>query len=473
MTINPHIFRKYDIRGVVDVDLTEAAVEEIGRALGTLARRRGARTFGLGRDCRTHSPRLRDALARGLVSCGVEVWDLGMIPTPLLYFAVFHFDLGGGVMITGSHNPPEFNGFKMMVGKDTLHSEDIQALRSIIERGDFEGVDAPLEIREVDVIGPYGDHVAGDIALGGWPQGRPLKVVVDAGNGVAGFVAVPLIERLGCEVVPLYIEPDGTFPNHHPDPVEAENLHDLIAAVAAHGADLGIAYDGDGDRLGVVDELGEVIWGDKLMILFSRAVLAEAPGATIVGEVKCSQTLYDDIRARGGVAIMGRVGHSLIKSLMKETGALLAGEMSGHIFFKHRYFGFDDAIYSTARLLELVSLQSGPLSAALADVPQTFATAELRQDVPDEIKFEVAERVGLALGQDHEVVTIDGVRVIFEDGWGLVRASNTQPALILRAEAQSAARRDAIEALLRARIKAAIAEMEGQSLDPEAGAWKN
>ncbi len=459
--MNPHIFRKYDIRGVVETDLTADVVEHIGRALGTLARRDGATTFGLGRDCRTHSPQLRDALVKGLTACGLEVHDFGMIPTPLLYFGVHHFDLGGGVMITGSHNPPEFNGFKMMVGKGTLHGEDIQGMLKMIQAGAFiEAAQTPGGHKEVDVISAYTDYVVGNVEMGSWPEGRKLKVIVDAGNGVGGFVAVPLLERLGFDVTGMFIEPDGTFPNHHPDPVKAKNLVMLIDAIKAQNADLGIAYDGDGDRIGVVDEKGQVIWGDRLMILLSRALLEVEPGATIVGEVKCSQTLFDDINAHGGNAIMWKVGHSLIKSKMKETGALLAGEMSGHIFFKHRYFGFDDAIYTTARLLELLTAKGGPLSDLLADVPTTYATAEIRLEVPDAIKFDIASNLATKLAGEHEVVDIDGVRVIFEDGWGLVRASNTQPALVMRAEALSPERRDAIEAFLRSEIDTARSALE-------------
>jgi phosphomannomutase/phosphoglucomutase len=441
--MNPHIFRKYDIRGVIDQDLTEEVVRDVGRALGTICTRGGGTTFGIGRDCRTHSPRLRDALAAGLSATGLKVIDFGMVPTPLLYFGVFFRDLDGGVQITGSHNPPEFNGLKMMIGKDTLHSEQIQDLRVAIETGDLD--DAPGgALEEQDIIGPYLDYVTDNVSLGD----RVLKVVIDAGNGVGGIVAEPLLQRLALEVDSLFIEPDGSFPNHHPDPAEEKNLQDLIARVLETGADLGIAYDGDGDRIGVVDNHGNIIWGDRLMILLSRALLAEEPGATIVGEVKCSQTLYDDIKSHGGHGIMWKVGHSLIKAKMKESGALLAGEMSGHIFFKHRYFGFDDAIYATARLVEILSRTSTPLSDLLADVPVTYATPEMRIDVPDAIKFEIAETIADTLGQQYEVVAIDGVRVIFEDGWGLIRASNTQPALVIRAEAQNPARRDEITAFL-------------------------
>lgn len=453
--MNLHIFRKYDIRGVVATDLTPEVVTQIGRALGSMAVERGATTFGLGRDCRTHSPLLRDSLAEGLSSCGLEVVDLGMVPTPLLYFSVFHLKLGGGVMITGSHNPPEFNGLKMMIGEDTLHGEDIQEIRARIEEGRFVSREGGAR-RAQDIIEPYKNFVAQNIQTGD----RKLKIVVDAGNGVAGFVAVPVLEMLGQEVIPRFIEPDGTFPNHHPDPAEEKNVADLIEQVKTHGADLGIAYDGDGDRVGVVDDKGQIIWGDRLMILLSRALLQDEPGATIVGEVKCSQTLYDDINQHGGNAIMWKVGHSLIKSKMKETGAMLAGEMSGHIFFKHRYFGFDDALYATARLVELLSATQTPLSESLSDVPETFATPELRLETTDAAKFQIVKFVADNLKEKYEVVDIDGARVLFEDGWGLIRASNTQPALVLRAEAQSPERRDEIENFLRKQIADAEASLQ-------------
>ena len=456
MTMSPHIFRKYDIRGVVDEDLTVAVVRDVGRALGTRCVRGGGKTFGIGRDCRTHSPKLRDALADGLSDAGLSVVDFGMVPTPLLYFGVFFRDLDGGVQITGSHNPPEFNGLKMMMGKDTLHGDEIQDLRAAIEAGDLDS-NPGGSVRSEDILNPYVDYVADNIHLGD----RKLTIVADAGNGVGGIVAAPLLERLGLTVHTLFIEPDGTFPNHHPDPAEEHNLVDLIAKVAETGADLGVAYDGDGDRIGVVDDKGNIIAGDRLMIILSRALLAEEPGATIVGEVKCSQTLYDDINANGGHGIMWKVGHSLIKSKMKESGALLAGEMSGHIFFKHRWFGFDDALYTTARLVELMTHSNAPLSDALRDVPVTYATPEVRIEVPDAIKFDIANWIAAELAREHSVVAIDGVRVIFSDGWGLVRASNTQPALVLRTEAQSPARRDEIAALLRARIDQARQALGG------------
>ncbi len=450
--MNKNIFRSYDIRGVVDVELSEALVEDLGRALGTLARRRGAARFGVGRDCRLHSPRLRDALVRGLVSTGLRVTDVGQVPTPLLYFAALTQGLDGGVQLTGSHNPPEFNGFKMMIGADTIYGDDIQALRRLIEAQDFERGEGAVETLALEAT--WLERVCGDVKLGPWPAGRRLKIVVDGGNGVGGPLAVALLERLGAEVIGLYIEPDGRFPNHHPDPSEPHNLQALIQAVQAHGADLGVAYDGDADRLGVVDDQGRIIFGDHLLALLARDVLRQEPGATIVAEVKCSQTLFDDVRAHGGQGIMWKVGHSLIKAHMKATGALLAGEMSGHIFYKHRYLGIDDALYATARLVELLTHQGGPLSGLLDAIPTLYGTPEVRVEAPDERKFAIAEAVAARLGAEHEIVTLDGVRVILPEGWGLVRASNTQPALVLRAEGRTPEARDAILRLLHATIAA-------------------
>ncbi len=368
MARDEHIFRAYDIRGVADEELTDDVVQGIGAALGSMAAAAGATTFAVGRDCRLSGPRLRDAVVRGLVSAGMHVIDVGEVPTPLLYFAVHHLNLGGGVQVTGSHNPPEFNGFKMMVGKATLHGDDIMEIARRIRESDFATGDGRIEQR--DIVTPYLDDVAARITMGP----RALSVSLDGGNGIAGPTAMALMERLGIKATGHYIEPDGRFPNHHPDPTTVETVEIMAEHVHADGTDLCIGFDGDGDRMGVVDGRGEVQWGDKLMILFSRAVLKEVPGATIVSEVKCSKTLYDDIAAHGGNGIMWRTGHSPIKAKMKETGAALGGEMSGHIFFAHRWFGFDDALYSTARLLEILSHSDDTLDTMLSDVPKTFVT---------------------------------------------------------------------------------------------------
>lgn len=431
--MNPNIFREYDIRGVVERDLPPETVRTLGRAFGSLAAARGARTCALGRDGRLSSPRLAGDFAEGLVAAGLEVLDAGQIPTPLLYFAVRHFRTDAGAMITGSHNPPEYNGFKVQIGTDSLYGEGIQELRARIERGDF--VAGSGSKREIDVVKPYLEYVASNIRL----ARRGLRVVVDAGNGVAGPVAIPLMRKLGLCPIELYCEPDGSFPNHHPDPTIPENLEDLIARVKAEKADLGVAFDGDGDRLGAVDEAGRIVYGDKLLLLLARQVLREQPGAAVIAEVKCSQTLFDDVRKRGGRPILWRTGHSLIKAKMKEEGAALAGEMSGHLFFAHRYLGFDDAIYASLRLLEVVAAAGKPFSALLADVPRTVTTPEIRVDCPDETKFDVVRRVQEAYRgrKDVRLVDIDGARVHFANGWGLVRASNTQPVLVLRFEADT------------------------------------
>jgi phosphomannomutase/phosphoglucomutase len=431
--LNPAIFRAYDIRGDAQRDLTDELAEGVGRAYGSVLREDGGRRIALGRDCRVHSPRLHAALIRGLLATGVEVEDVGVVPSPLLYFAVFHRDLDGGIQITGSHNPPADNGFKMMMGKSSLHGDAVQEIRRRVESG---VPDAPGgELVDRPIQDAYVDYVAENISL----ESRPIRLVVDGGNGVGGPTAMALLGRLGVEVDPLYMDMDGTFPNHHPDPTVEENLADLIARVRATGADLGVAYDGDADRIGVVDEKGTIIWGDRLMILLSRAVLAEVPGAAIVSEVKCSRTLFEDIAEHGGRPIMSQVGHSIIKERMKEEDALLGGEMSGHIFFRHRWFGFDDAIYTTGRLLEILSRTDRSLSDLLSDVPTTHVTPELRLPCPDELKFDLVERAVAHYKASYDVIDIDGARVNFADGWGLIRASNTGPVIVLRAEADSAA----------------------------------
>jgi phosphomannomutase/phosphoglucomutase len=451
--LSPTIFREYDIRGLVDRDLTEEAVHLVGKALGTRIREAGGRKAAVGRDARLSGPRFAERMIEALVSTGVDVLDLGVVPTPLTYFAAHTAGVDGICMITGSHNPPEYNGLKVGLGSATFHGEEIQALRRLAEAGRF--ADGDGKVAPYDVVSPYQKYVRENLRFGK----RRLKVVVDAGNGTGGFVAVPIFEALGIEVVPLFVEMDGRFPNHHPDPTVEKNLEQLQAKVKETRADLGIAWDGDADRVGAVDEKGRVLWGDQMMILFSRALLAEVPGAAIVGEVKCSMTLYDDIAKHGGRAIMWKAGHSLIKAKMKEEKALLAGEMSGHIFFAHRWFGFDDGIYSSARFLELLSRTDAPLSALLADVPRTESTPELRVDCPEDKKFEVVRRAQQWFSARHETVTVDGVRVVFPDGWGLVRASNTQPLLVLRFEAKTRERLDEIAKLVRGKVDEILREV--------------
>ena len=428
--MNPRIFREYDIRGLVDKDLTDEVVRLIGLGFATCLSRQGKRRVAVGRDGRLSSPRFRDSLVQGMVKGGLEVIDVGVCPTPVFYFSLFHLDRDGGIMITGSHNPPEFNGFKVCVGKETIHGEQIQNLRQIIESENFVEGQGSVSFQEMIPI--YQNFVLKNIHLK-----RKLKVVVDSGNGTAGAVAPKILRDLGCELTELYSEVDGRFPNHHPDPTIPENMKDLIAKVKETGAEVGIGYDGDADRIGAVDHLGNIIWGDQLMILFSRQILSQHPGATIVSEVKCSQNLYDDIAKNGGRGIMGRAGHSLLKSRMKEEKALLGGEMSGHMFFADRYFGYDDAIYASCRLLEILSQSEKRIPDLLSDVPKTFNTPEIRVDCPDDRKFDLVERVKESFRKEYPIVDVDGVRVLFPDGWGLVRASNTQPALVLRFEAKS------------------------------------
>ncbi len=428
--MNPEIFREYDVRGVVGRDLDEALVEGLGRAIGTYAQERGVRTMTVGRDCRLSSEAYQESLLRGLLHTGIRATAIGMVATPMLYFSIRHLRADGGVMITGSHNPPDFNGFKICIGPDTIFGNDIQNLRRLMERGDYASGRGTRDER--DISAAYLDHLFHSVAI--HPS---LRIVVDGGNGVGGLFAVPLFRRYGCAVTDIFCEPDGRFPNHFPDPTVPANLETLISAVADTGAQVGLAYDGDADRLGVVTGQGRILWGDELLLLFSRAILARNPGAAVIGEVKCSQRLFDDIAARGGRPIMWKAGHSLIKGKMKEEQALLAGEMSGHLFFADRYFGYDDALYASARLLEILSETGKGLDELLADVPPSFTTPEIRIDCPDRIKFQVVEEVKARFRATHPIVDIDGVRITFADGWGLLRPSNTQPVLVLRFEAST------------------------------------
>jgi len=428
--LKPTIFREYDIRGVAETELLSSDVVDLGRGLGTLLQRQSGKSISLGRDCRLSSPRLRDALLEGLVDSGCEVTDIGVVPTPLLYFSAVHLEADGAVMITGSHNPSEFNGFKTVCGPTTLHGETIQEVRRIIEARDFlrgHGSHA-----DMDVIPAYLDQVA--------PQfhySRRIKVVLDAGNGTAGPVVHRLFERLNCDVTELFFDMDGQFPNHHPDPTVPANLKHLQDAVKSQKAELGIAFDGDADRIGAVDENGEVMYGDMLLLIFGREILSRKPGATIIGEVKCSQLLYDELKRLGGNAVMYKTGHSLIKAKMKEMHAELAGEMSGHMFFADRYLGYDDALYAAGRLIEIVASSGKPLSAQLTGLPKSVSTPEIRVDCPDEVKFQMVARVAARFKGTHKVIDVDGVRVLFEHGWGLLRASNTQPVLVMRFEAEN------------------------------------
>lgn len=438
MKFNPAIFREYDIRGIAGRDLSAEFAEVLGLAFAqyiagrTPVASRKRLTVAVGRDCRVTSDSYAEALIQGLRRGGLDVVRLGVCPTPLTYFSIFDQDLDGGIMVTGSHNPADYNGFKVCVGRDTLHGHQIQELRALVEKGPPTTLTLGT-VRDYAVIPPYIDYLVNHAK----PL-RKMKIVLDAGNGTAATVAPELFRRLGAEVVPLFCELDGRFPNHHPDPTVVANLKDLIATVKSEKADFGIAFDGDADRVGLVDENGRAVFGDELMVILARDVLRENPGATIISEVKSSHRLYNDIAAKGGKPVMWKTGHSLIKSKMKETKAALAGEMSGHIFFADRYFGFDDAVYAALRIYEIASNATGPVSSLIADLPPVVATPEIRVDCEEERKFElVADTKKRLLAAGHKINDIDGVRVDFGDGWGLVRASNTQPVLVLRFEAPS------------------------------------
>jgi len=428
--LKPTIFREYDIRGIADAELLSADIEVLGRAIGTYLQRASGRQVNVGRDCRLSSPRLSQAIIKGLLASGCDVTDIGTVPTPLLYYSVFRLKATGAVMITGSHNPSEYNGFKVMSGLSTIHGSQIQEVHKLIEAGDLASGQGSL--RTADVAPPYVEEIPEKIRLD-----RRVKVVFDAGNGTAGPVMHRLLQKLNCDAVELFFEMDGNFPNHHPDPTVEKNLKHLVADVAGHNAEFGVAFDGDGDRIGAVDEKGNVVWGDQLLLIYAREILTRKPGATFIGEVKCSQVLYDELKKLGGNPIMWRTGHSLIKAKMKETHAELAGEMSGHIFFADRYYGYDDALYAACRLLEIVAASGRPLSAQLEGLPKMVSTPEIRVDCPDEVKFDVVKRVTDHFRKIRNVVDVDGVRVLFERGWGLVRASNTQPVLVLRFEAET------------------------------------
>jgi len=444
--ISPLIFRQYDIRGTVGQDLTPEVAGLVGRAFGTLLGRQGGTAAAVGRDCRLSSPAMQEALIQGILSTGIDVLDTGLHPTPVLYYALFNLPVQGGVMVTGSHNPPEMNGFKVAVGKSTLHGAQITALYEMIAGDDL----ASGQGRRIpqDLIPAYLAAIQSRIRLD-----RPLKVVVDAGNGTAGPWAPGLLEDLGCQVTPLFCEMDGRFPNHHPDPTVVAAMQTLIAEVRRTGADAGIGYDGDADRIGIVDDRGQIVWGDRLLALLSREVLAQQPGAPIIFEVKCSQALVEEIARRGGRPIMWQTGHSLIKEKMKAENAPLAGEMSGHMFFADEYYGYDDAIYASCRILRLLSRQPEPLSALLAEIPSYPGTPEIRVDCADEVKFRVVQEIGDDFRREWETVDVDGVRVLFGDGWGLLRASNTQPVLVLRFEARTAERLQEIQALFAERLR--------------------
>ncbi len=451
--ISRQLFREYDIRGIVDEDLTEDAVKLIGRAFGTMVKGNGGKSVICGRDGRLHSKRLEDSLIQGLNQAGIDVIDIGQCPTPVLYFSIFHLDGHGGIQITGSHNPPEYNGLKICLGTETIYGDKIQELYEIIEDERFESGAGSL--KNYDIMPDYLSFLNQNIKIR-----RPVKVVLDCGNGVSALTAPQAFIQAGCKVTSLFCEVDGNFPNHHPDPTVIENLEDLRAAVTGEGAEVGIAFDGDGDRIGVVDENGDVIYGDKILIILARSVLADNPGAAVIGEVKCSHLLYDDIKASGGKPIMWKTGHSLIKQKMKETGALLAGEMSGHIFFADRYYGFDDATYAALRLTEILSATDKPLSSLLEGIPHTVSTPEIRVDCPENVKFRIVDAAKKWFSKRYDTIDVDGVRIVFPDGWGLIRSSNTQPVIVLRFEAQTLERLQEIRDLVEARLSQIRMDLE-------------
>ena len=445
------VFRQYDVRGVVGRDLTPDLARALGQAYAALLRERGlSGAVAVGRDNRPSGDMLRDGLVAGLTESGVDVIDVGVVPTPLLYWTLHHEPVVGGIQITGSHNPPQYNGFKLCVGTGSLHGEGIQRLYQLAVAGDFPS--GKGRVRETSVIERYLDDVLARVGR----LSRPLKVVADYGNGAGAVVGPQLLERLGARVTHLYAESDGTFPNHHPDPTVVENVQDLIAAVRREKADIGVAFDGDADRLGVVDEHGEIVWGDHILILYARDVLARTGrGQPIIFDVKCSQALQDAVAAAGGEPVMWKTGHSLIKDKMKELGAPIAGEMSGHMFFTEGFYGHDDALYGAARLLRIVADAKRSVSDLLGDVPKFVSTPELRVDVKEEEKFGIVADAVAHFRSTHEVNDVDGVRVMYGDGWGLIRASNTQPVLVMRFEARTPERmaeiREEMEGWLRAR----------------------
>lgn len=435
---NPAIFREYDIRGVSERDFDAGFARRLGLAyaryragVGPDPVTPGRYRIGVGGDCRLTSPGYAAALRAGLREAGFDVVDLGVCPTPLAYFALFDLDLDGAIQVTGSHNPADQNGFKICIGKTTVHGDQIQDLRRCFDQPVTSNRQGTEEL--CDIVPRYQAYLGKAFAM----LPRPLHIVVDAGNATAGPVAPAIFRAMGCQVTELYCDLDGRFPNHHPDPTVEENLDDLKATMRGCAADLGIAFDGDSDRLGVVSREGRMVWGDELMVLFARDVLSQLPGATVVAEVKCSQRLFDDIKARGGNAIMWKAGHSPIKAKMRETGAALGGEMSGHIFFADRYFGYDDGIYAAGRVLEILGRGDLGIDQLLADLPPSYSTPEIRIDCPDNLKFIVAERALEHFKGQFPVVAVDGVRVQLPHGWGLIRASNTQPAIVLRLEADS------------------------------------
>ena len=443
--ISQEVFRTYDIRGIVDQDFDEEWVESLGKACGTYFLNAGSKVAVVGHDCRQTSPAYSKALAKGLNSVGIDVIAIGQVSSPAFYYGVTVLKQTAGVMITASHNPSEYNGFKVWLGKSTIHSDEIQDVYQIMKKGDFpEGTGT---VSEEDVLPSYVKELSSDVTLA-----KPIKVVVDGGNGAGGTLTADALEAAGAEVIRLFCEPDGRFPNHHPDPVVEKNMVQLRDKVLAEKADIGIGLDGDGDRIGVITEKGGLMFGDQLVAIYARDILTTFPGASIIGEVKCSHLMYDDIRKHGGDAVMWKTGHSLIKSRMREIGAKFAGEMSGHMFFADRYYGFDDATYAALRIVEILSKSNKPMSEQL-DWPKTYSTPEIRVDCPEALKPEVVAKAVEYFGSRYEAIDIDGVRAIFPDGWGLCRASNTQPVLVLRFEAETPERLEEIKTMFEDKLR--------------------
>ncbi|NNF00803.1 MAG: phosphomannomutase/phosphoglucomutase, partial [Pyrinomonadaceae bacterium] len=428
-------------------DLTAEIVTTVARAIGTFFRQNNAKTIALGFDARESSPEFCEILAKGLNETGCDVVLIGQVPTPVLYHTVYTKDVDGGVMITGSHNPASHNGFKICLGKQTLFGSQIREISEIAFANNFREGNGSAE--SASVLDKYGSDIISRIDLGK----RRVKIVIDAGNGMGGVTAAPIYRELGAKVVELYTNPDSSFPNHPPDPAVSDNLQDLIDTVQKQHADLGVAFDGDADRITVVTHDGRIVWGDELTILFARQILKQNPGAAVIGEVKCSQTLFDEVERLGGKALMCKAGHSIVKAKMQETGALLAGEMSGHIFFADRYYGFDDACYAGARLLEILSKTDKKLSELLSDLPKTVSTDEIRIPCREEDKFEIPRKIAGQFEATNEVITVDGARISFENGWGLVRASNTQAIIVCRFEADTEASLSGIQKMVESRVR--------------------
>ena len=446
--INPNIFREYDIRGVVGVDIDEEVVETIGKGFGTYLNSMGKKIISSGRDCRLSSPALSEAIIRGINSTGIDVIDLGMVTTPMVYFSLFNLEIDGAVIITASHNPSEYNGIKLCVGKDSLFGEGIQNILKIVIEARFasgKGTKTELNIME-----EYLEYLKKNVQI------KPgIRVAIDCGNATVGIVAPRILRELGCELTELFVTPDGRFPNHHPDPTVIENIRELITTVKKERLQIGIGFDGDGDRIGVVDENGSMIWGDMLVLIYAREILKKTPNSKIIGDVKCSNRLFNDIEKSGGIPIMWKTGHSLIKNKLKTEQAVLAGEMSGHIFFADRYYGYDDALYAALRILEIISKTGCKVSSLLQGIPNAVSTPEIRVDCPDQVKFKLVNQIKEDLKREYDVIDIDGVRVEFSDGWGLIRASNTQPALVLRFEAETEKRLAEIRSIIEGKLDAA------------------